>query len=110
MCKCKNIEFGSAENYAQQILIEIPDHMLDYRKARTSVGLSSKISIDPCIVDEIKYLWSLGIETHGSCCGHNKADSFVNVHEKNIQTMLDLGYVQNHWDQERKDTFTLKSV
>lgn len=110
MCNCVNIDFGSEENFAQQILLDIPDHMEDYRFARISAGLSRQISVDPCIVEEIKYLWSLGIETHGSCCGHNKEESFVNIHNKDIDKMLRLGYVQNHWDKTRKDTFKLKSA
>lgn len=110
MCKCVNIDFGSEENFAQQVLCDIPSHMISYQEARVREGLSDKISLDPCIADEIKYLWNLGIETHGCCCGHNKAESFVNVHEKDIHTMLRLGYIQNHPDLSRKDTFRLKSV
>ena len=110
MCNCENIEFGSAENYARQILFDIPEHMSNYRDARVKEGLSGKISIDPCIVEEINNLWRLGITTYGSCCGHNKADSFVNVSDKDIQTMINLGYVQNHWDESRKGTFKLKSA
>ncbi|WP_228417920.1 hypothetical protein, partial [Chryseobacterium oranimense] len=109
-CNCKNIDFGSEENFAQQIMVDIPSHMEGYKQARFKEGLSDKICIDPCIIDEVKELWSLGIETHGCCCGHNKTESFVNVHEKDIEKMLSLGYVQNHPDKSRKDTFRLKSV
>jgi len=109
-CTCKNIDFGSEENFAQQIMVDIPEHMEGYKQARLRNGLSDKICIDPCIIDEVKGLWGLGIETHGCCCGHNKAESFVNVHEKDIVKMLSLGYVQNHQDKNRKDTFRLKSV
>jgi hypothetical protein len=110
MCNCINIEFGSEENFAQQILCDIPNHMNSYKEARLKAGLSDKLCIDPCIFEEIKYLWSFGIETHGCCCGHNKEESFVNVHDKDIHTMLRMGYVQNHWDKSRKDTFKLKSA
>lgn len=110
MCNCVNIDFGSEENFAQQITCDIPDHMERYKIARLQAGLTDKICIDPCIVEEIKQLWELGIETHGCCCGHNKAESFVNVHEKDIEKMIELGYKQNHWDKSRKDTFKLKSA
>lgn len=30
------------------------------------------ICIDACITEEIKSLWAKGIETVGSCCGHNR--------------------------------------
>lgn len=110
VCNCKDIDFGSEGNFAQQIMVDIPPHMERYKQARLKEGLSDKICIDPCIVDEVKELWSLGIETLGCCCGHNKAESFVNVHEKDIEKMLSLGYVQNHPDKSRNDTFKLKSV
>lgn len=110
MCNCKDIDFGSVENFAQQVEVSIPDHMNDYKEARLQNGQSPTICIDPCIIDEVKELWDLGIITFGSCCGHNKAESFVNVHDKDIDRMLELGYVQNHPDKSRKDTFKLKSV
>lgn len=110
MCNCKDIDFGSKENFAQQIVVDIPDHMKEYKEARLQNGQSLTICIDPCIVDEIKELWRLGITTYGSCCGHKKAESFVNVDEKDIEKMLSHGYVQNHPDKSRKDTFRLKSV
>jgi hypothetical protein len=93
------------------ITIEIPDHMSIYRNNRVEAGLSSKISIDPCIFVEIWQLWHKDIITYGSCCGHNgKNPSFVNVDESNIQQMLDMGYLPNHYDLQRMDTFALKSA
>ncbi|MDM8174815.1 hypothetical protein QT327_10680 [Olivibacter sp. 47] len=109
-CNCVNIDFGSPENYAQAITVQIPDHMSDYREARLESGLSDTVSIDPCIFDEIKYLWANGIVTYGSCCGHNKAEPFVNVDESCINDMLRMGYTQNHPDPNRKDTFRLKWI
>lgn len=93
MCICKGIEFGSKECYDQQIFI-----------------VSKNISVDPCIYNELTYLWRLGITTYGSCCGHNKVQSMVNVDKKDIDFMLALGYEQNHPDKDRKDTFKLKSA
>jgi len=109
-CKCKNITPQSRECYDQMITVEIPPHMKSYRDNRLKVGLSSKVSIDPCIYDEIHKLWKKGITTYGSCCGHNITKSFVNVAEWNIKQMIDMGYIQNHRDKNRKDTFRLKNT
>ena len=107
-CNCKDIIVQSQECYDQMVCFEIPAHMNSYKEARLKAGLSSGVCIDPCIVDEIQYLWSLGVITYGSCCGHNKLEPMVNVDDKNIEQMLNLGYVQNHPDPKRKDTFKLK--
>ena len=109
-CNCINITPQSRECYTQMICVEIPSHMSSYKDIRVEAGLGSEVCIDPCIYDEICELWSKGIITYGSCCGHNMFESMVNVDDKNIQTMLDLGYIQNHPDPTRKDTFKLKSV
>jgi hypothetical protein len=91
----------------RMIAVDIHAHMNSYKEARLRAGLSSKISIDPCIYPEIVFLWSKGVVTYGSCCGHNNIESMVNVSEESIRIMLDLGYTQNYG---RKDTFRLKSV
>ena len=110
MCNCINIKPQSKECYSNMITVEIPDHMHKYRESRIKNGLSDKICIDPCIYDEIIFLWSNGVITYGSCCGHNKTESFVNVDESSIQLMLNMGYIQNHVDKTRRDTFKLKSA
>ena len=107
-CKCKTIVPQSVECYAQMITVEIPEHMDAYKQRRLKAGLSSKVSIDPCIYDEICFLWKNGIITYGSCCGHNIHESFVNVADENINKMIDMGYVMNHPDKTRRDTFRLK--
>ena len=109
-CDCKNITPQSRECYDQMIVVDIPAHMDGYRNARLKAGLSSQICIDPCIYDEIKSLWNAGIYTYGSCCGHNLNESFVTVAEKDIAKMMEMGYVQNHPDKSRIDTFKLKSA
>jgi len=110
MCNCKNITPQSAECYAQQIVVDIPDHMGEYKQRRLEAGLSSTICIDPCIIEEIQALWRLGITTFGCCCGHNLSNPMVNVSDQDIERMLELGYLQEHHDPSRKDTFRLKSV
>lgn len=107
-CQCENVPIGSLLN---QVYLNFPDHMKQYEKRRVDLmGIKPGVSIDRCIVEEIKYLWSLGITTYGCCCGHNHVQSMVNVDDKDIEKMLQLGYVQNHTDPERKDTFRLKSA
>jgi len=110
MCNCKNITPQSEECYAQMIVVDIPAHMSKYRADRAKNNLSTSICIDPCIIDEIKHLWSKGVITYGCCCGHNSGDSFVNVDESSINKMLKLGYIANHPNKNRKDTYKLKSV
>lgn len=108
-CNCEpNVWFDEAERFSRMLLIDLPENK--ERQRRIKDGLSPKVCIDPCIVDEIKQLWSLGIVTLGCCCGHNKIQSIVNVADENIQQMLDSGYVQNHPDPTRKDTFRLKTA
>lgn len=110
MCNCKNIVPQSSECYAQQVVLSIPPHMREYRLARVRAGLSTSICIDPCIVEEIQDLWAKGIITYGCCCGHNMAEPFVNVDERQSELMLQLGYELRHPDKSRIDTFRLKSV
>lgn len=89
MCQCVNVEMGS---FTSSILIDIPEHMEEYRDKRVAAGLSDCISIDRCILDEIKHLWSLGIHTRGCCCGHNKVSGMINVADESIGIMFELGY------------------
>ena len=109
MCNCKNIDPASPDCFSQQIVVEIPAHMHAYRIANIAARRLSTVNIDPCCFAEIWLLWKHGIITFGCCCGHNKEESFVNVHSKDIPWMLEQGYVQNHPDPNRKDTFKLKS-
>lgn len=81
MCNCINIEIGSYDN---QICLNTPEH-INYH--------NSKICIDKCLIDEIKYLWSLGIKTTGCCCGHNKLEGFIGVDFDDIPKMKTLGYI-----------------
>jgi hypothetical protein len=107
-CGCVNVEMGT---YANTVLLDYPECMQHYRKKRIQAGYQAeKIQVDACIAEEIKDLWSKGVITMGCCCGHNKQQSMVNVDENSIKKMLALGYIQNHPDPERKDTFRLKTA
>ncbi|MFS0489911.1 hypothetical protein [Leadbetterella byssophila] len=108
-CDCPDGIFeNDLERFKRTSLLELPFNK--ERERRLKNGLTSTVTIDTCIVEEIEYLWSLGIVTLGCCCGHNKTQSMVNVADENIQDMLDMGYIQNHPDPSRKDTFRLKSA
>lgn len=72
------------------------------------------VSIDICISDEIKDLWNRGIKTTGCCCGHGRELGFIEVDDKNIKDMEDLGYTHYIYDEkfggiERRDAFIPKS-
>jgi hypothetical protein len=62
MCNCASYNLD-ATNKSQVILDPNDFFDLDY-KAKT-------VCVDACISEQIKALWSAGIWTIGSCCGHN---------------------------------------
>ena len=75
MCKCVNVKMGSYDN---QVILKMPNGEL--------------MGIDRCIAEEIKYLWSLGIQTTGCCCGHNKQEGCIGVIDRDIEIMKKGGY------------------
>ena len=108
MCSCVDIAPGT---WANSVLIPCPHHMAQYRRNRNVAGLNGDwIQIDRCILDEIIELWLKGIHTRGCCCGHNKYESFVNVIPEQSSLMLRFGYIMNHPDKSRIDTFKLKTA
>lgn len=50
--------------------------------------------IDRCLVEEIQFLWSKGIVTTGSCCGHGIQQGMINVVESSVEQMMQLGYAK----------------
>ena len=88
-CTCKNVTMGSYDN---QVTVDIPPHMSTYKEIRLSVGLSDVVSIDRCILETVQYLWSLGIRTIGSCCGHGDQKlAYVAVVDADVPAMESLG-------------------
>ena len=65
MCECKDVEVGSYDN---QLMLK-------------NWWNGKDVCIDKCLVEEIQSLWNKGIITTGCCCGHNKAEPYINVHE-----------------------------
>jgi len=83
ICGCHG--FGSKETYSKQVLINVPTCLISL------IG-KAEIAIDPCIEEEIKFLWSKGIATINSCCGHDKLPPSVVVLEEDELKMRELGY------------------
>lgn len=61
MCNCKP---GCADGAIVMIPSEIFKH---------TCRENQEVTIDPCILRVIEYLWDDGWVTLGCCCGHNKA-------------------------------------
>jgi len=108
MCDCNNVTHGSEECYEQMVLISPPIHMANYLKKR---NLNPLICIDPCVVEEINYLWNIGITTTGCCCGHNSQKGYIGVIDDDVSKMKQLGYrVQvNQMRVGAEDTFDIKN-
>lgn len=73
------------------------------------------VTVDNPLVEEIQYLWSLGIETSGCCSGHGVQPSYIGVYKEYIPHMVELGYEilintagRNNFG--RYDSFFSKSV
>ena len=99
---CCNIQ-----TYECEELVDIPEHMSDYKQARIVSGLSGKICIDKCILNEIKFLWKSGIKTYGCCCGHSKNVAWVNIKEEDFNKMKKLGY-RKYINEVNDFTYRLK--
>lgn len=58
--------------------------------------LSSKVCVDRCLSQEIKFLWSKGIKTIGCCCGHHinspRNSGYIQVKDDCVEKMKSLGY------------------
>lgn len=79
---CKGGDDVKIGNYKNQVTVNYP-----YGVTR------KKVCIDRCIVDEVRKLWSMGIKTNGSCCGHNVPGmSYLGVYDEDIERMIELGY------------------
>ncbi|HBM3190509.1 hypothetical protein [Klebsiella michiganensis] len=72
---CAGAEFGT---YSGQIHVVTPNGRV--------------AGIDACIFSEVLGLWEAGITTIESCCGHNKASSYIAVAEADAGKMRELGY------------------
>ena len=109
-CACRNVEFGTYEN---TVILPFPDHMAEHVNRRMRHGLLSKnVTIDTCVVEDVKLLWENGIETYGSCCGHNKAVPMINIDKNRMSTALRLGFKPYFFEYQpdRLDTVIPKCI
>lgn len=110
MCACVGVEIGS---HANTVLLGFYPVMRQYRGARLMAGLSDcGITVDRCIADQVVELWENGVRTYGSCCGHNKAQGFINVAPEDYEKALALGFEPYVFtdDLQRRDTVKTKCV
>ena len=95
-CACVNVEMGSYDN---QVELKTPG----------GLGFSSEtVCVDACCVDAVKYLWSHGIKTYGSCCGHGLIQGFINVGD-GFENVISLGFSKHIFNESlggmgREDT------
>lgn len=108
-CMCRDVPIGS---HKVSVLMDLPEHMADVQDARVLAGLSPQITVDACLVEEVRDLWSRGIRTTGCCCGHNRAIGYIGVDAGDIPTMKAMGYVvrENSSRPGDEDSFVPKSV
>lgn len=113
MCNCTFWNgHGTKEHYKNnQVLLEAPKN-IELRSNTPEAELKTCVSIDRCLVDEVKILWGLGIITTGCCCGHNQQNGYIGVEEGFITHMKKLGYETafNPCRPEDEDEFYPKSV
>ncbi len=70
--------------------LELPFEMVNSFGERRNL-----VTVDNCLVDEIKNLWSLGVETIGNCCGHYTIEmAYIQVKPSSCDKMIELGYEQ----------------
>lgn len=84
---------GDAYVYPRQVVLTLPDWTDAYQRRKEN-GYDPTICVDGCVVDAIKDLWSLAIETTGCCCGHNYMPAWVSVEAEDYYRMFELGYEQ----------------
>lgn len=106
-CTCKNVGPSSYDN---QTIVEMADHTIELRYNAPGAEVRKDVCIDTCLLEEIKYLWSLGIVTTGCCCGHQKHPGFIGVEDIYIPKMKSLGYEVsfNRMRPNDEDEFTPK--
>lgn len=89
MCKCdKEVKIG---DYSNQIVLDVPKHMKPFKNI-LGKEKAPYISIDKCLEEEIKYLWSLKIKTLGCCCGHNINKGYIQVTDEYVEIMEQMDY------------------
>jgi hypothetical protein len=82
-CSCVDVAMGSYANAEVR--------MLPFATERWPEPGTKPVQIDRCILPLIELLWSLGIETVESCCGHGQLLGYVIVADRDIGRTRALG-------------------
>lgn len=109
-CECSpDVMLGSFRN---QVNLTLPNHMRFIIDRRRAAGLEPNdfVSIDRCLVPEIQDLWSHGITTTASCCGHNVAIPDIMVAEEDEPRMRAMGYVELNDPEHGVKLYMPKSI
>lgn len=96
ICNCDPIQaqkLGDIYVYPRQKILDLP-LWSKARKLRLQKLNPANVCIDGCIIEAIEYIWSVGIETTGCCCGHGIEKAWVSVHPDDYPCMFELGYEQ----------------
>lgn len=86
-CHCQGVEPGT---YANQ-----EPRLLPFATPRFPVAGTKPVYIDRCVLPDVEALWSAGIETIESCCGHGRTEGYIAVPVEHEQAMLALGYARD---------------
>ena len=63
MCDCKSYNQPEKTGSIEEVIIDPRPYI---------TGATKAVCVDACIATQILELWACGIETAGSCCGHNR--------------------------------------
>ena len=91
-------EIGSKENYREKYDYAVSravaplNVLLEFDTPFLKIGGKCLLLKGSNIEEEIKFLWSKGIATINSCCGHDKLPPTVVVLEEDELRMRELGY------------------
>jgi hypothetical protein len=97
-CACVDVDMGS---YANQEVRALP-----FSTKRHPVVGTKMVGIDRCILPDVEYLWSQGIETIESCCGHGQTTGYILVKPEDCSKMRAFGYDVDAKNQPLLGLFT----
>lgn len=78
-CSCNDVSFGT---YDAQVLVALPN--------------GNWIGVDACLVPILKWLWTKGVDTVVSCCGHGKISPSIVVTDGSVPFMNKMGFIEIH--------------
>ena len=96
-CTCIDVGMGS---YANQ-----EGRTLPFATERYPVVGTKMVGIDRCVLPDVEYLWSQGIETIESCCGHGQVAGYILVKSEAAGRMLAIGYENDDRQASRPGLF-----